>query len=193
MDEKRDDARPDMHAQPTETPVERSDVQAQGTDRTEEPSDQPVERGDTPAERRMEEDRPLAAADEPAAGMATPHMPMPAVRQSRTVLVDGATRSDFERRWESVQGEFVDDPSRSVAHAGSLVTDLLERLRSNLSKRGSELGQQGGGDPDTEAMRLELRQYKAIFHTLLHGDDVQPKAPPMPPAPADRRPSAMNG
>ena len=179
MDEKRDDTRSDMASQPPEKHMEGPDVRAQGAD--------------APAQRRMEEERPQAGADRPAADAATPHMPMTTTRQSRTVLVDGATRSDFERRWESVQGEFVDDPSRSVAHAGSLVTDLLERLRSNLSKRGSELGQQGGGDPDTEAMRLELRQYKAIFHTLLHGDDVQPKAPPMPPAPADRRPSAMNG
>ena len=104
-------------------------------------------------------------------------------RQSRTALVDGATRSDFERRWESVQGEFIDDPRRAVADAGSLVADLIERMHNNLTKRGSELGQQGAGDPDTEAMRVELRQYKAIFHTLLHGDDGQPKAPPKPPAP----------
>ncbi len=179
MDEKRDDPRSDMAAQPPEKPMERPDVRAQGAD--------------APAQRRMEEERPEAAADKPSADAATPHMPMPTMRQSRTALVDGATMSDFERRWESVQGEFVDDPRRAVADAGRLVADLIERMHSNLTKRGSELGQQGAGDPDTEAMRVELRQYKAIFHTLLHGDDGQPKAPPKPPAPADRRPSAMNG
>jgi len=36
MDEKRDDARPEMPAQPPEKPVEGTDVEGQGTDRTEE-------------------------------------------------------------------------------------------------------------------------------------------------------------
>jgi hypothetical protein len=162
MDEKRDDTRPGMPAQPADKPVERTDVQPQG-------------------------------AEKPATGAATPHMPMPAGRPSGPVLIDGATMSDFERRWESVQGEFVDDPRRAVAQAGSLVSDLLERMRSNLSKRGSELGREVSGDPDTEAMRIELRQYKAVFRALLHGDEGQPKAPPRAPAPPDRRPSAMNG
>ena len=179
MDEKRDDTRSDMASQPPEKHMEGPDVRAQGAD--------------APAQRRMEEERPQAGADRPAADAATPHMPMTTTRQSRTVLVDGAMRSDFERRWESVQGGFIDDPRRAVADAGSLVADLIERMHNNLTKRGSELGQQGAGDPDTEAMRVELRQYKAIFHTLLHGDDSQPKAPPKPQAPADRRPSAMNG
>jgi len=162
MDEKRDDTRPGMPAQPTEKPAERTDVQPQGPGK-------------------------------PAAAGPTPHMAMPAARPSGPVLIDGATMSDFERRWESVQGEFVDDPRRAVAQAGSLVSDLLERMRSNLSKRGSELDREGSGDPDTEAMRIELRQYKSVFRALLHGDEGQTKAPPRTPASPDRRQSAMNG
>jgi hypothetical protein len=163
MDEKRDQTRPDTPGQPTNPPVESKDVQTQ-------PADEPRE----------------TAASQPA-----PQASMPAGRQGRTVLVDGATRSEFERRWNSVQGEFVDDPRRAVADAGSLMAELLDRLRGNLTQRGSEL--ERDAEVDTEQMRMELRQYRALVHTILHGEEAQPVVPPRPPAPADRRPSAMNG
>ena len=95
-------------------------------------------------------------------------------RQTGAAMVDGASLSEFERRWHAVQADFIEDPRRAVGEAGGLIADLMEHVSKNLRQRRTELDRQGGGEPDTESMRQEMRRYKELMNRMLHGD-TQPQ------------------
>ena len=94
----------------------------------------------------------------------------PMTRPSGMSLVDGASLSEFERRWHAVQADFIEDPRRAVGEAGALIADLMEHVSKNLRSRRGELDRQQGGDSDTETMRQEMRRYKELMTRMLHGD-----------------------
>ncbi len=72
-------------------------------------------------------------------------------------------------RWSQVQGEFVDDPRAAVKDAHRLVTELVGELTDTFSRERSTLENQwsGGGDADTEGLRVALRRYRGFFNRLL--------------------------
>ncbi|MBC5829008.1 MAG: hypothetical protein GIW98_02310 [Candidatus Eremiobacteraeota bacterium] len=72
-------------------------------------------------------------------------------------------------RWSQVQGEFVDDPRAAVKDAHKLVTELVGELTDTFSRERSTLETQwsGGGDADTEGLRVALRRYRGFFNRLL--------------------------
>jgi hypothetical protein len=88
----------------------------------------------------------------------------------RGALVDGASLSEFERRWHEVQADFIEDPRRAVGEAGGLMADLMEHVAKNLRSRRGELDRQRGGESDTEAMRQEMYGYKGLMSRMLHGE-----------------------
>ena len=99
-------------------------------------------------------------------------------------LVDRGSMSEFERRWNAVQGDFVEDPRRAVGEAGSLLAELLEQIGKNLRQRRTEMDGSRSGEPDTEGLRQELRRYRAVMQRML-GEDPMPATPRTPPRPAD--------
>jgi hypothetical protein len=97
-----------------------------------------------------------------------------------TASTGGTTGSDLERlvpasrveeytsRWDSVKGEFVDEPRQAVAKADKLVGELLDELDQLFRKQRSDL--EHGLDADetsTEDLRLALRKYRSFFDRLL--------------------------
>jgi hypothetical protein len=77
--------------------------------------------------------------------------------------------SGFRDRWETVQGEFVDDPRHAVEDADRLVSDAIQRLSKVFANERSTLEQQWkrGDDVDTEDLRLALTKYRSFFERLL--------------------------
>ena len=87
---------------------------------------------------------------------------------AHTTLIDPAMVPEFERRWSSIQADFVEDPQRSVAEAGRLISEVMDRISADMKKRVSELGGGHSADGNTEAMRVELQQYRGVFQMLMH-------------------------
>ncbi len=84
-------------------------------------------------------------------------------------LVDDAQADDYRARWADVQVRFVDDPREAVGAADALVAEAMQSLASAFADHKSRLETQwnGGGDVDTEELRVALRRYRAFFHRLL--------------------------
>jgi hypothetical protein len=84
-------------------------------------------------------------------------------------LVDPAQVGLFRARWGDVQARFVDDPKAAVGAADGLVAELMQSLASGFADHKSRLETQwhGGGEADTEALRLALRRYRSFFDRLL--------------------------
>ena len=101
-------------------------------------------------------------------------------RQSGMAWVDRGSVSEFDRRWNSVQSDFVEDPRRAVGEAGNLIAELMEHVAKNIRQRRAELERNRDGETDTEAMRLEMRRYKDLMSRMLR-DDSAPATPQTPP------------
>lgn len=84
-------------------------------------------------------------------------------------LLDDAAAQPFAARWSDVQARFVDDPRSAVQAADTLVSELVREVTDRLERHRSGLEQHWGrGDqPDTEALRQALQQYRALFDRLL--------------------------
>ena len=77
--------------------------------------------------------------------------------------------SAMRDEWDDVQAGFVDDPRSSVQRAHGLVTQLVTELTDTFTRERSSLEGQwsGGGQADTEALRVALQRYRDFFNRLL--------------------------
>jgi hypothetical protein len=79
------------------------------------------------------------------------------------------TSAQASERWQRIQGEFVDDPRKSVAEAHQLVSELMQRIVDAFAKERGELERQWseGDSVSTEDLRVCLQRYRAFFSRLL--------------------------
>jgi hypothetical protein len=72
-------------------------------------------------------------------------------------------------RWRDVQASFVDDPGEAVQRADALLGEVVESLTSSLTSRTDALRDRwkDAGAPDTEQLRLALRDYRNVLERLL--------------------------
>ena len=88
--------------------------------------------------------------------------------EERAALVTRERADSYSARWDSVKGEFVDEPRRAVADADALVGELLDELQELFKQQRTQIEQ--GLDADetsTEDLRLALRRYRSFFDRLL--------------------------
>jgi len=88
--------------------------------------------------------------------------------EERAALVTRERADSYSARWDSVKGEFVDEPRRAVANADALVGELLDELQELFKQQRTQIEQ--GLDADetsTEDLRLALRRYRSFFDRLL--------------------------
>ncbi len=84
-------------------------------------------------------------------------------------LLEEGKSETFLHRWSEVQARFVDDPQGAVRDGDSLVAELLQALATRFAAHKDGLEQQwrGGGEADTEQLRLALQSYRSFFQRLL--------------------------
>lgn len=84
-------------------------------------------------------------------------------------LLAAEDAGEFNRRWESIQIGFVDEPRQAVQDADALVAEVIRRLADGFSDERARLeGQWGRGeDVATDELRLTLQRYRSFFHRLL--------------------------
>ncbi|MFI6106408.1 hypothetical protein [Streptomyces sp. NPDC051310] len=88
---------------------------------------------------------------------------------ARSLVADGE-REALERRIQHAMTEFVDDPRRAVQEAAGTMEEAAERLTSALAEQRRKLRTAwDGGDraPDTEQLRVTLREYRDMTDRLL--------------------------
>jgi hypothetical protein len=84
-------------------------------------------------------------------------------------LIAEGEASDYRGRWDAIQGNFVDDPKKSVTEADDLVGQVIDSVTSRFTEQRQTLESQWsqGGDASTEDLRRALQQYRAFFERLL--------------------------
>ena len=76
---------------------------------------------------------------------------------------------DYQRRWETIQSAFVDEPRRAVEQADALVAEVIRTLSDSFSNEQQRLeGQWSSGDNvSTDDLRIALQRYRSFFQRLL--------------------------
>jgi hypothetical protein len=75
----------------------------------------------------------------------------------------------FRKRWNEVQGRFVDDPRSAVQQADTLVSEVIAKITVMFAnEHGSLEGQWNQGDQvSTEDLRVALQHYRSFFNRLV--------------------------
>lgn len=86
---------------------------------------------------------------------------------------------DLRNRWNGIQVGFVDDPKSAVEEAHALVTTTVKELTEIFAGERANLEGQwnGGGQADTETLRVALRRYRVFFNRLLRSDRDDERGP----------------
>ncbi|WP_017591055.1 hypothetical protein [Nocardiopsis potens] len=108
---------------------------------------------------------PEEQAMQPTAERA-PAAPVPPPRPPAGPEIDAP---GVRARWRDVQGGFVDDPGLSVRDADDLAEEVTAAVIAGIQARRTALrgAWQAPADPDTETLRLTLREYRAFIDRLL--------------------------
>ena len=117
-----------------------------------------------PPEQRLEPQfqAPAPTADQPA-------RPAQTEEESRTPLFAADAAESFRSRWQDIQTSFIDEPTRAVEQADSLVAEIMQQLAKTFADERSHLKEQGehGKDISTEDLRMAVRHYRSFFDRLL--------------------------
>ena len=75
----------------------------------------------------------------------------------------------LQRRWDSVQVGFVDDPRNAVREADALVSATIEELAAGFNEQRSRLeaAWASGSEASTDDLRGAFRTYRGFFERLL--------------------------
>jgi hypothetical protein len=109
--------------------------------------------------------RPDDDVREPATGTAA----TADLRDDTPELLPSDENAEFQRRWETIQTGFVDEPRQTVEQADELVAHVMKRLAEGFASERERLEQQWGRGEDvsTEDLRIALQRYRGFFQRLL--------------------------
>jgi len=88
---------------------------------------------------------------------------------SLMALINHEESEHFRRRWNEIQGKFVDEPRSAVQQADALVSDVIDKLTELFAnEHGSLEGQwKQGSEVSTEDLRQALQHYRSFFNRLV--------------------------
>lgn len=122
---------------------------------------------DEPAfEEPRADDKAVINDDEPV--YAEPRDEAVPQQEARTRLFEDEETEQFRTQWRDVQARFVDEPGTAVKDADSLLSSMLDELKSHIDEQKRTLD--GGWDrdtKDTEALRLAMQRYRSLFDQIL--------------------------
>jgi len=89
--------------------------------------------------------------------------------EGHTALFVNDEAERFRNRWHDIQGEFADEPRRSVQRADELAASVIKRLAEVFADERSKLERNwsSGENVSTEDLRQALRRYRSFFDRLL--------------------------
>jgi hypothetical protein len=99
-----------------------------------------------------------------------PAMEEPGMQSSgHAPLFNTNESEDMRRRWQQIQGNFVDEPRKAVEGADDLVAQAIKRLAEMFADERSKLEADWsrGEEVSTEDLRQALRRYRSFFDRLL--------------------------
>jgi hypothetical protein len=78
-------------------------------------------------------------------------------------------REELKGTWLSIQSAFIDEPQQAVRNADGLVKEILTSVSQKFesARRNLESEWDRGEQASTEALRLALQRYRALFDRLL--------------------------
>lgn len=105
----------------------------------------------------------------PAPTADQPTKPAQTDEERPTPLFAADAAESFRSRWQDIQTSFIDEPTRAVEQADSLVAEIMQQLTKTFADERSHLEEQGehGKDISTEDLRMALRHYRSFFDRLL--------------------------
>lgn len=123
---------------------------------------------------RAADNQPAIQPAESAGGQPAPAASSANNETNGTAADEGALLStkisgDFQRRWEAIQTQFVDEPRGAVEDADQLVATVMQKLAEGFAQERERLEAQWdqGEEISTEDLRVALRRYRAFFQRLL--------------------------
>jgi hypothetical protein len=117
-----------------------------------------------------ESTEPVATADLAGRfGDAANRAQTPAGEEHRIALFPETDLGEMRRRWQNVQGSFVDDPKTAVKEADELVASAIKKLTELFADERGKLEREWdkGEQVSTEDLRQALRRYRSFFDRLL--------------------------
>jgi hypothetical protein len=117
----------------------------------------------------LERDRDVASTEDATAASEDRSASTADIRDDSPDLLPSDENAEFQRRWETIQTGFVDEPRQTVEQADELVAQVMKRLAEGFAAERERLeGQWGRGeDVSTEDLRIALQRYRAFFQRLL--------------------------
>jgi hypothetical protein len=75
----------------------------------------------------------------------------------------------YQKRWDDIQGRFIDEPRQSVREADDLVGELTRRIveRFSSSRKDFDERWETDSEPTTEELRQALQRYRDYFKRLV--------------------------
>jgi hypothetical protein len=91
-------------------------------------------------------------------------------RQESGPLLPHDYTEELRSRWESIQGDFVDEPRDAVRQADDLISETMKRLTDSFKDEKSKLEARWsrGDEVSTEDLRVAFRMYRSFFQRLLN-------------------------
>jgi hypothetical protein len=98
-----------------------------------------------------------------------PEVPLGVNIGSLAALLSQEESEQLRKRWNEIQGKFVDDPRSAVQQADTLVSDVVEKITQMFAAEHSSLEGQWkqGKDVSTEDLRQALQHYRSFFNRLV--------------------------
>jgi hypothetical protein len=83
-------------------------------------------------------------------------------------LIEPERARDYQDRWQSLKGDFVDEPRRAVRDANALVGEVLDDVEALFRHQRERLERDlDDAEASTEDLRLALNRYGSFFDRLL--------------------------
>ena len=84
-------------------------------------------------------------------------------------LISQEESEHLRKRWNEIQGKFVDEPRSAVQEADALVSEVIEHITQMFAKEHGLLEGQWkqGNDVSTEDLRKALQHYRSFFNRLV--------------------------
>jgi len=89
-------------------------------------------------------------------------------QENRAHLFEDQDTERLRGQWLEVQARFVDEPRTAVRDADSLLSSMLDELKSHIDEQKRTLdGEWDRDTKDTEELRVAMQRYRSLFDQIL--------------------------